>query len=291
MKRECRGGIEFSNAVFEYLSFSFESVFKDILRSIEFDNSSFKLCPLVCGSLVEGLLTLKSDVDFALLIKGEPSDREMLIIRKFLSIFLKKTEPTLKKEFELKGFCHFSKFIRRSSRLMTPSRSNSASFRLLFYTFSRPLDVSSFTDILASREDIKQFKLTFIKQLIPYYRGIGFNIKEFWRATPKSLLKLIQLGINHAILMNVVNDSELIYLTSKNIFTKVNVLKEYLTNIDLEVLSEAIDVLLTLKELYRRHNMKRTSLKKLVTEGHITRDATRIIIKALRIASLLKSIY
>jgi len=156
----CKRSVELSRKTFNYLSSTFKHILEKFLQEYEFDRD-LKLYPLVCGSLVEGLLIVKSDVDFAFLLEGTFSTKDISTIKSLLSNFLKEAESTLKEKFNLKGFCYFSRFIRFTSMLTAQSKTRRASFRLFFYTFSKALNTPPYR-IIASEEDVKRFKLALI---------------------------------------------------------------------------------------------------------------------------------
>ena len=266
-------GNKLASDIFNVLSSEFCEAFSTLTITRD-----VKLYPIVCGSLVEGLVTIGSDVDFALLVEGKP--RRYILIKKLLMNFLRDTEVLLKSNFELSGFCYFSQFIRRTTTLLNPKRGN-VNFRLHFYTFSKLLNVD--LHFTASGNDLISLKEELVRNLGRYYEGISFKIKYPLNATPKSLLKTIQLKINHSILLSLKDNFSLMHLTSLNIFEKVYRYIGKLKGLkrDADLLIKAITVLFILKTRYREMNMKRISLKKLFTYGYITESDLKLITEAL----------
>lgn len=245
--------------------------FNEVLSNINF-NSPIKIYPLICGSLAEGLLTIGSDVDFALIV-----DKVNGKVRELITTFINGTERTLREKYQLKGFCYFSRFTRRVSSLLMKGKN--VNFRLNFYIFSIELN----TDI-CNHNDVIHLKMELLRKLGRFYRDCTIKIKALSRATPKTLLKVIQLGVNDLILKWLIRspDAKDLEVTFMPLEEKISFLFRYNSLHELgESLKEVVELLLELKTIYRKEGKRKCSLKRLEKEGYVSKKECTFILHTI----------
>lgn len=97
--------------------------------------------------------------------------------------------------------------------------------------------------------------------------------------------------MNHIFLVHIAKDKNFLQLTTENIFTKIDALDDHLVNVSFDALREAIKILLKLKELYRIHDMRRKSMRRLMIEGFVCEYEVSVLENALKTTNLLRTLF